>query len=498
MLIAGLSGGSRNASAALVRDGRLVGICAQERVTRVRGAGVGSRGFPDEALDALLEPSRTRRAEVDRYVVAEPTIIDTSGASFDRVEHHLAHASTAYYSSALRAAVVVVCDHEPPYVTVWEGRDQNLTRVDWPWRTEGFSNLYTRCAAAFGFVTDAAGQRLEALARLWPDTQEAGLAGLLRLEDDGIVVDPALERFVEERIGADKEAGSASRGRLAAAIQSRIGELFLDFLARVQRRVGGDQLCLAGDFAYHSSINTLARRSSAFARVFVPVDPGNAGLSAGVALRAIGMPHAPLSPFLGPSYTPQEMKDTLDNCKLQYSLESEDAVIGQAVRALKNGNLVGWFDGPMEWGVRALGARCILANPTAPYVLENLNRFLKRREPWRGYALSGIETAVREHFDGPETAPFMECDYRPRDPDRFLNALPLRGAAVRIQTVSDGLPRFRRLLEAFGDATRLPFLINTSFNGFHEPIVCSPRDAVRVFYGTGIDLLIMDRFVLRK
>jgi carbamoyltransferase len=498
VLIAGVSGGARNASAALARDGRLVGACAQERVTRVRGAGVGSRGFPDEALDALLEPGHTRRADVARYVVAEPTVIDTSGASFDRVEHHLAHASTAYYSSALRSAVVVVCDHEPPYVTVWEAKDREITRVDWPWRTEGFSGLYSRCAAAFGFGTDAAGQRLEALARLWPDTQDAALVPLLRLGDEGIVDEPSLQRFIEDRIGADKDPGSPSRGRLAAAIQSRIGELFLEFLGRVKRRVGGEQLCLAGDFAYHSSMNTLARRSGPFARVFVPVDPGNAGLSAGVALRAVGPPAAPISPFLGPSYSPQEMKDTLDNCKLQYSLESEDAVIGQAVRALKNGNLVGWFDGPMEWGARALGARCILANPSAPYVLENLNRFLKRREPWRGYALSGIETAVREHFDGPETAPFMECDYRPRDPDRFLNALPRQGAAVRIQTVSDGPPRFRRLLEAFGDATRLPFLINTSFNGFHEPIVCSPRDAVRVFYGTGIDLLIVDRFVLRK
>ena len=170
-----------------------------------------------------------------------------------------------------------------------------------------------------------------------------------------------------------------------------------------------------------------------------------------------------------------------------------------AVKALMQGLLVGWFDGAMEWGPRALGARCILANPFAPYVLENLNRFLKRREPWRGYGLSGLETAVHAHLDGPARAPFMECDYRPRDRSRFRFVLPSEDAVLRVHTVDDASPpRFRRLLEAFGEASGLPLLVNTSFNGFHEPIVCSPRDAVRVFYGSGIDVLVMQQFVLQK
>ncbi len=134
-----------------------------------------------------------------------------------------------------------------------------------------------------------------------------------------------------------------------------------------------------------------------------------------------------------------------------------------------------------------------------PYVLENLNRFLKQREPWRGYALSGTAEAVAEHFDGPARAPYMECDFTPRDAQRFRHVLPTAGAAVRVQTVdASGLPRFARLLEAAGAASGLPFLVNTSFNGFHEPIVCSPRDAVRVFYGSGLDLLVLNQFILRK
>jgi carbamoyltransferase len=131
--------------------------------------------------------------------------------------------------------------------------------------------------------------------------------------------------------------------------------------------------------------------------------------------------------------------------------------------------------------------------------LENLNRFLKCREPWRGYAVSGLQESVPDYFAGPGEAPFMECDYLPRDPALFRHILPAAGAALRVQTVNGNAPaRFRQLLESFGHLTGTPFLVNTSFNGFHEPLVCSPRDAVRVFYGSGIDVLLLDRFLITK
>jgi carbamoyltransferase len=246
-------------------------------------------------------------------------------------------------------------------------------------------------------------------------------------------------------------------------------------------------------------MTTRAKQSGLFDRVFVPVDPGDGGLAVGAALHGLGAAPALTSPFLGPAYSAEEIKEVLANCKLQYEWESDEGGVQAAVAALMAGRMVGWFDGAMEWGPRALGARSILASPFSPYVLENLNRFLKHREAWRGYSLSGLAADVHAHFDGPDAAPYMECDYRPRDPERFRHVLPSPGAALRLQTVvADAPPRFRRLLEAFGEASGLPFLVNTSFNGFHEPIVCNPRDAVRVFYGSGLDVLVMPPFVLRK
>jgi carbamoyltransferase len=341
---------------------------------------------------------------------------------------------------------------------------------------------------------------MEALARLRPDDRNSDVDDLFGWNGDSLQIARGWEGTVEDiyhRINRGY-AHPAAAG-LAASLQARIVDLVLDLLRAVRQQTGSANLCLGGSLFYHSSINTAVRQAQIFDSVFVPVDPGEAGLAVGAALSALKATPKETGPFLGPEYGSQDVKETLENCKLQYDWVSGDEAIDVVVKALMKGTLVAWFDGPMEWGPRALGARCILANPFLPYVLENLNRFLKQREPWRGYALSGLTTAVHDLFDGPVEAQFMECDYRPRDRSRFKHVLPTPSASLRVHTVDAHAPRrFNQLLEAFGDASGLPFLVNTSFNGFHEPIACSPRDAVRIFYGTGIDLLVMEQFVLRK
>ena len=499
MLIAGLSGGVRHAAVALAEGGRLRAVCNQERVTRVRGAGFNATGLPDEALDTLLTRLGRSRQDVERYVTAEVPCAADREQKFEHIDHHLAHACAAYLTSPFESAAIVVCDEDGPKVTVWEGRGSSVARIDYPWAGPGFVDVYSRFCGALGFRSATRDHRLEALARLRPDSPYGRMRRVLATDAASLSVDPGLEATIEQWIAGEADSDTLSQAPLAAALQAQLADAFIQFLTAVRRRTACAHLVLGGSFFYHSWVNTVAKQTGLFADVFVPIDPGNAGLAVGAALYAAGAVPAMVSPFLGPSYTGQEIKETLDNCKLHYSWESEGEVIGTAVRALQQGTLVGWFDGAMEWGPRALGGRCILANPFAPYVLENLNRFLKQREPWRGYAISGLEDAVHEHFEGPLKAPFMESDYRPRDPARFANVLPAPGAAIRIQTVGrEAPPRFRRLLEVFGAATGLPFLVNTSFNGFHEPIVCSPRDAVRVFYGSGVDLLILDQFLLRK
>jgi carbamoyltransferase len=140
----------------------------------------------------------------------------------------------------------------------------------------------------------------------------------------------------------------------------------------------------------------------------------------------------------------------------------------------------------------------VLADPFAPHTLDNLNGFLKRRPAYRSYGVSVPLAKVHDLFDGPPASPFMQFEYRPRDRERFRTILPPGVQTLRVHTVDEREPRFLRLLEQWGEKTGTPVLVNTSFNGFHEPLVCSPRDAIRVFYGTGLDVLALEDFVLRK
>jgi carbamoyltransferase len=338
---------------------------------------------------------------------------------------------------------------------------------------------------------------MEAMARLDPARHDDRATRLCSLTDDRLQFAAGWRTTIESWVAG---GGPVERAAVAAALQSRIGDLLIEFLEQVKRRTPLRQrLCVGGSLFHNTHFNSLVKRGGVFDEVFVPINPDEAGLAIGAALQASKLGQRPVTPFLGPSYTPQQTKATLDNCKLTYQWASETDTIAIVAEALLKGRLVAWFDGAMEWGPRALGARSIIASPFAPYVLDNLNQFLKQRESWRGYALSGLDSAIHEHFEGPESAPFMECDYVPKEPERFRHILPRPKAAVRVQTVgSTAPPRFRALLQAFGEAAGIPVVVNTSFNGFQEPIVCGPRDAVRVFFGTGIDTLALGEFVIGK
>ena len=152
----------------------------------------------------------------------------------------------------------------------------------------------------------------------------------------------------------------------------------------------------------------------------------------------------------------------------------------------------------MEWGPRALGNRSILASPVAPYVLENLNTFLKQRAPHETYSIAICAEDLPRYFRGPSKSSFMEYEYEVLDRDLLRTLLPANTTRLRVQSVDQSAGIFYELIRAFGDLTGVPMLVNTSFNGFNEPIVCSPRDAIRVFYGTGLDLAVLGSLVLGK
>ena len=510
-LIIGVSGARQNAAVAACVNGELRAFCEQERLTRVRRVGLEPGSLPAEALDAVLRlAGGFQPADIRSYVMAEDAAELPAALSATRVGHHVGHAAAAYYASPFDAAAVLVCDqHSSEQVSVWSATPARLVSNNWPAcpaGLDGFASLYSACSALFGFLRGQEHQ-LEALARLATGGDADRFNDVIGYTDGALWTSPRWTSVVGEWLSDEAEAPLPHRARVASAFQQHLGRLLLMLVGDVRARTDARHLCVGGGLFYNTYFNTLIRQSAIFDDVFVAPNPGNAGLAAGAALamsetRRERSPDA-LSPFLGPRYDRDEIKAILDNCKLSYECLSEGEVIATTVDELRRGRLVGWFQGRMEWGHRALGNRSILASPLSPHVLENLNVFLKQRQRHRAYGLSVGEADATRYVLGPPTSRFMEYQYQLADPGLFRHVTPEGATALRVQTIPEGpedgpFRRFRLLHKAFGDATGVPVLVNTSFNGFSEPIVCSPRDAVRVFYGTGLDMLVLDRFVIRK
>lgn len=502
-VVVGITGASRNPAAAIAVGGRLVGFCEEERLTRIRGAGLRPGRLPQEAVRTVLGLAGQAPENVGAYVTAEEGVTVPEALPRLRVDHHHGHAAAAFLTSPFETAAVLICDrNSSPEVSVWLGQGAELVNQQWPWTGPGFASLYTDCSELFGYE---AGQehRLEALARCGAGADRERVAHLFRYVDGSLRVESGWKRIVGDWLHEGGTRWSFNHGaRVASAVQRALGDALLDLISDIRTRTDVANLCVGGGLFFNTFFNTAIAQSSRFEGVFVAPNPGNAGVAAGAAL-AVGRQRTirsgeAVSPFLGPEYDIEEIKRTLDNCKLSVECLPRGDVITSCVKDLMAGRLIGWFQGRMEWGHRALGNRSILTNPFAPYALDNLNVFLKQRESHRAYGLSVCEESASRYFEGPRRSAWMEYDYRITDADQFRHVLPLGAATLRVQTIDPSAELFRDLHSAFGDASGAGVLINTSFNGFSEPIVCSPRDAIRVFFGTGLDVLVLGRFIIRK
>jgi carbamoyltransferase len=264
-------------------------------------------------------------------------------------------------------------------------------------------------------------------------------------------------------------------------------------------------VCIAGGLA----LNALLIRAleTKFGKVFVQPAAGNAGTALGAALHAWHNFYGETTrvPFntlcLGPSYAPTQIKAVLENCKLRFRyLLTEGELIERAIDALKDNKIVAWMQGRMEFGPRALGNRSILASPLNKYSTENLNVYIKHRESYRKFAASIPREYASEYFGVGSNARYLAtvAKVRPQHREMFSAAL-LGRDLIRVHLVDkDENPLYHSLLTAAGKANGLPVLYNTSFNLFGDPLVCTPRDAVRSFYSSGIDALFVGSFYLEK
>jgi carbamoyltransferase len=297
------------------------------------------------------------------------------------------------------------------------------------------------------------------------------------------------------------------RRALAASVQAACSQIVTELAGRLQHRYGINQVCLAGGLFQNAPLVASIEKDLGLNQVFVPPAPGNAGTAVGAALCAwhqkFERPRSePVSHvYVGPKITRQAAKDVLDNSKSRYLFSTtEDSKLDSTIQLLDAGKIVGWVQGRCEFGPRALGNRSVLASPWAPYVRENLNDFIKFREWFRPFAISVPEDDSHRYFDCSNLCRFMNSLGWVRTDDTCLpEAFLLPGRRVRLHVVNQSSnPIFWRLLKRFGEHNPAPMLVNTSFNLFGDPLVVNPRDAIRSYYCSGIDALVMDNFVLSK
>jgi carbamoyltransferase len=518
MIILGLGGINSDAACAVLKDGELVAAVEQRKVARQNAPG----SLPEAAIAAALDVAKLTPPEVNCVALVRPFAQEihlTVRTQFPNaqtlmVEHHAAHAASAYYPSPFDDATVLTLDRDGDFRSAarWRTSGNQLQLEKDLYYPDSLGDLYSRVAELLGFTAGSDEHKVQ-----WLSTSDSG--------------DQFLPLF-EEILGSNEwpcinrsffDSNRLSQGGFSEKFYSRIGvedgaaipaELHAPIAAGLQHameravlRMAGpaERLCVAGGLGMNALLISALEESK---QVFVQPAAGNAGTALGAVFYAWNnvfgqKKRAPLGDLcLGPGYTAEEVKRVLENCKLGFHyLMTVEELLDRAVRDLDaEKKIIGWMQGRMEFGPRALGNRSILASPLNPYSTENLNIYIKHRESFRKFAASVPEEMAAEYFEAGPNARYLATVGRVRAPYRkTFEAAVLDGDAVRVHLVrQQDNPLFHKLLHSAGKATGLPVLYNTSFNLFGDPLVCTPRDAVRSFYSSGIDALYVGNFVVEK
>jgi carbamoyltransferase len=574
MNILGISGQDRDAAAALVQDGRLVAAIEEEKLARIRHVGMNyAGGLPQRAIDFCLERAglaftnldcvayylephklfhrevafnssrATRQLDYSSIEEFPPYFVDSLNdlkqrlrtrrlaesllggrGQFVTVNHHLAHAASAFYTSGFEEAAVISADNKGDMTStaLLTGSGPGLeiwAEAEYP---NSIGLLYNIVTLALGF-DDGDWHKTMWLAPTGKPEYKSVFEEVLVVDGNGLPsIDPAyldqgfrpspgLSAAFFDRVGVNPRGrGEISRQHrnLAASLQAHVEDIVCEIASRHRERSGNEQLCMAGGVALNSFVNSAVERRAGYKRIFVQPAAGNAGCSIGAAFvvwhqilgntkREYRMEHA----FLGPRYDDDSIKGVLDNCKLSYEYYlTEDKFVSEVASQLASGKIAAWFRGSMEFGPRTLGARSILASPVGEMMRDNLNVFIKRREDYRPFSASVPEERAAEFFEPTALSDFLQGVSRIREGKQAQMPAAIFGDdCVRVHTVSRKTnPSFWRLLTRFGELTGTPVLLNTSFNLFGEPVVSTPREAVRGFYCSGIDCLAIGSFVVKK
>jgi carbamoyltransferase len=572
LYVLGLNAYHGDASAAIIRDGHLLAAVEEERFTRVKHtAGFPSNavqyclefaGIPMEAVDHVVVPRR-RSAQLlrkalwaarfprfamnranawrsfsnvqDALAQATGTSSTAIKAKLHFVEHHIAHAASAYYCSPFDQAAVLSLDGLGDFASMlWgtaAGDDMEVGgRVLFP---HSLGLYYTAVTQYLGFPKYGDEYKVMGLAPYGEPRYGDVFDRVVRPKGD-LEFELGMDYFRHQKVGPGVSWRSGEpkmptlfgRGLvdalgpardpaepleqrhydIAATLQDRLESVVYDLLEKLAKRTGSKNLAYAGGVAFNCVANGRILERTPFENLYVQPAAGDAGLAVGGALYAyhsiLGRPRTGFvmdHAYWGPVYPSNRMKAALDAEGLGYEELSEDDLVRSAARHIADGDVLGWYQGRSEWGPRALGNRSIVVDPRRADMKDILNARVKHREPFRPFSPSILAERAGEWFENDYPSPFMQMTYQVREDKREAIPAPTHiDGSGRLQTVTaDANPLYHGLIREFERLTGVPVLLNTSFND-NEPIVNTPEEAVASFLRTRMDALALGPFLVTR
>jgi carbamoyltransferase len=491
---------------------------------------------PAKILNFIRLRQRKEAMRDVRALLAKALEVDPGQLRFQEhhLEHHIAHIASAYYCSHWEKAAGFSYDGSGDFVSTMMARCEGneIEVLDRVYLPHSLGSLYTMICEFIGYSKYGDEGKVMGLAPYGKETYcervgkivtprntrfELDLSyfkplgsnqGMQVLLDGTVRLARHFSKRMEKLFGEPRRPHADITQRdmdLAFALQHRFEEIFFHLLNQLHRRVPLGDLALAGGCALNSVANGKIFGRTPFRRTYIQPAAGDEGLAIGAALHTY---HSVLkqprrfelrNSYLGPEFSESRIHSALGSAGLQFRKLERVALLDEMAEQIAAGNVVGWFQGRMEWGPRALGNRSILAHPGLPNIKEILNARIKHREWFRPFAPSILAEHQREYFEHDHPSPFMLHVYKIRPEKRQqLCAVNHVDDTGRLQTVTrDENPIYYALISAFHRKTGIPVLLNTSFNE-NEPIVCTPEEAIDCFQRTRMDALAIGPFVVEK
>lgn len=558
MNILGISAYFHDSSASLVQDGRVVSAISEERLSGKKG----DADFPILAINRCLQEGNITALNLDAIAFFEKPFLkfsrvlsghlDSWPRSFSVfsktmpswlghrlalphiikkelgctcpiyfIPHHLSHGASAFYPSPWEEAAIMCTDGigEWASMSLNVGKNNKITNLYSIKYPDSLGLLFTAITTWLGFYANSGEGKTMALAAYGeydPKIEEE----LIKIHLDGSFT--LNKRYLDfggspqmytidfiKKFGQPKKASSPFEDNhyaMAASLQKITEKILVNSANYLNEITKIDYLCLAGGVHLNCLANSKINEKRLFKDIFIQPAAGDAGGSLGASLflsakmdkayKKVPLEHT----FLGPSYTNDSIKRAVLLKNLPHAEYEDQELLPEIAKLLSQGKVIAWYDGKMEFGPRALGARSILADPRKAWMKDHLNKTVKHREEFRPFGASILKERADQWFEPLNPNPFMLMASTVKsDKWEKIPAAIHRDGTSRIQTVDEKImPRYHRLISEFNRITNIPMIINTSFNDRGKPIVCSPEDALEAYLDMDIDGIVLGPFLLLK